>query len=49
MSAWTQELYERWRQEWVLQRPGKQPPTWEEFRDLMDMFDFTPEQIGVEQ
>lgn len=42
---WTKEQYELWKEEWMKRHPNRNPPTFEEFNSLMEMFRFTFQEV----
>lgn len=46
----TEEQYIEWRDMWMKLRPGKTPPTLEQMRKVMGLFDFTAAALlGLEE
>lgn len=43
------DFYEQWLSGWMVQHPDKTPPTREQFAAMVEMFSFTPEELGVER
>jgi hypothetical protein len=41
----TPHLYAIWQEAWCREHPAKVPPTLEQVRDLMEMFDITAKEI----
>jgi hypothetical protein len=46
-KAWTREQYEAWREMWSKSRPTRPAPTFEEMNSLVEMFDFTFEELTI--
>ena len=44
---WTRERYEQWRQYWKKEHSNQQPPNYEEFMTLVDIFQITPQDVGL--
>lgn len=43
--TWTKEMYDVWKEQWEKEHPGKTPPDFELFLELVDVFGFTPQEL----